>query len=221
MLYMLKPGVADTVKAFVKGGGTLVLTYLSGIVDRTNLTLLGGWPGGGLRELAGVWVEEIDSLYPASTQRIVPSAGNGLGLAGEHPIRDYCDRLHAESAQVLATYKNDFYAGTPCLTVNRYGSGRVYYLATRPDKDSFHDAFTTALVGEMKIARCLDVDLPDGVTVQKRVGGGKTFLFLHNFNAKEQRLELGARKLRNVVDGQTLTGAVTLPAYASYVLSPA
>jgi len=130
-------------------------------------------------------------------------------------------RIHAESAQVLATYKTDFYAGAPCLTVNRYGAGRVFYLAARPDKDTFHDAFTTALVRDLKIARCLDVDLPEGVTAQKRVGGGKTFLFLHNFNAKEQRLELGVRKLRNIVDGQTLTGPVILPAYASYVLSPA
>jgi beta-galactosidase len=218
MLYMLKAGVVEALEAFVKGGGTLILTYLSGIVDPTNLALLGGWPAGGLRRLAGVWAEEIDSLYPESPQRIVPAAGNGLGLSGEYPVRDYCDRIHVEGAQVLATYKTDFYAGEPCLTVNGRGDGRVYYLAARPDKDSFHDAFTAALVRELAIARCLDVDLPEGVTVQKRTGGGKTFLFLHNFSGQEARLELGARKLTSVVDGTVLTGTVTLAPYASYVL---
>ena len=41
------------------------------VEDPNGLVLRGGWPGGGLRELAGVWVEEIDSLYPSPSQRIV------------------------------------------------------------------------------------------------------------------------------------------------------
>ena len=85
--------------------------------------------------------EEIDSLYPNPPQRIVPSAGNALGLTGEHPVREYCERVHAEGATVLATYKTDFYAGMPALTVNSYGAGRVYYLAARPAADAFLDGF--------------------------------------------------------------------------------
>ena len=66
MLFMLKPGVGERLVAFVKGGGTLVLTYLSGIVNETNIVFRGGWPGGGLREAAGIWAEEIDSLLPTT-----------------------------------------------------------------------------------------------------------------------------------------------------------
>ena len=47
MLFMLKPGVAARLEAFVEGGGTLVLTYLSGIVNETNIVFRGGWPGAG------------------------------------------------------------------------------------------------------------------------------------------------------------------------------
>ena len=53
MLFMLKPGVAERLEAFVKGGGTLVLTYLSAIVNETELVFRGGWPGGGLRKVVG------------------------------------------------------------------------------------------------------------------------------------------------------------------------
>jgi beta-galactosidase len=218
MLYMLKPGVAGRLAAFVKTGGTLVLTYLSGIVNETNIVFRGGWPGDGLRTLAGIWAEEIDSLLPDPPQRIVAAAGNALGLSGEHPVREYCERVHPEGATVLATFENDFYAGMPALTVNRHGAGRAYYLAARPAADAFHDGFARGLVRELKLSRNLDVDLPEGVTVQRREGGGRTFLFLHNFAPREQALDLGATRLLDVTDGTTLTARVTLPAYASRVV---
>jgi beta-galactosidase len=221
MLFMLKPGVADRLDAFVKGGGTLVLTYLSGIVNETELVLRGGWPGGGLRRMAGIWAEEIDSLYPDAVQQIVPSGGNALGLAGNHPVRDYCERVHPEGAAVLATYKTDFYAGMPALTVNNYGAGRVYYLAARPSGDSFLDAFTRGLASQLKLSRCLDVELPEGVTVQKRTGGGRTFYFLHNFRRQDQVVDLGALRLKSIDDGRVMTGRTTLAPFASFVLERA
>jgi beta-galactosidase len=136
-------------------------------------------------------------------------------------VREYCERVHAEGATVLATFKNDFYAGMPALTVNRHGAGRVYYLAARPAGDAFHDGLARGLVRELKLARNLDADLPEGVTVQKRAGGGRTFLFLHNFAPREQAVDLGATRLVDVADGSTLTGRVTLPAFASRVVERA
>ncbi len=68
-------------------------------------------------------------------------------------------------------------------------------------------------------ARNLDVDLPEGVTVQKRTGGGKTFLFVHNCTGEEKTLELGRIRLVDVEDGSVLTGRVELPAYASRVVT--
>jgi beta-galactosidase len=221
MLYMLKPGVADRLVAFVKGGGTLVLTYLSGTVNESNLVFRGGLPGDGLRSLAGVWAEEIDALYPNAAQRIVPVAGNALGLSGEHPVREYCERVHAEGADVLATFKTDFYSGMPCLTVKRQGSGRVYYLAARPAEDAFHDAFASALVRELKVARCLDVPLPEGVIAQQRSGAGRTFVFLHNLKPIDQTIALGRLRLKDVADGRILAGNATLPAYGSFVVERA
>ena len=149
------------------------------------------------------------------------AAGNPIGLAGEHPVREYCERVHPEGASVLATFKNDFYAGMPALTVNRHGAGRLYYLAARPAEEAFHDGFARGLVRELALARNLDVELPEGVTVQKRTGGGRTFLFLHNFAPREQRLELGGTRLVDVADGTVLTGRVTLSAYESRVVEKA
>ncbi|MCJ7822383.1 MAG: beta-galactosidase trimerization domain-containing protein, partial [Armatimonadetes bacterium] len=37
-----------------------------------------------------------------------------------------CDLIHAEKAEVLATYGRDFYAGRPALTRNQFGSGTAW-----------------------------------------------------------------------------------------------
>ncbi len=124
MLYMLRPGVDERLAAFVEAGGTLVTTYWSGIVDENDLVILGGWPGGKLREVLGIWAEEIDALYEEDVNLVEPAAGSGLGLSGVYEARDYCDLIHTEGAEVLATYGRDFYAGRPALTVNGYGDGQ-------------------------------------------------------------------------------------------------
>jgi beta-galactosidase len=109
----------------------------------------------------------------------------------------------------------------PALTVNRFGTGRVYYLAARPAEDAFHDGFVRGLVRELGLKRSLDVELPEGVTVQRREGGGQTFLFVHNCTGEEKAIELGAIRLRDVTDGAALTGRVALPAFASRVVTHA
>ena len=120
MLYLLRPGVAERLEAFVRGGGTLVLTYLSGQVNESDLCFQNGFPGP-LRELCGVWAEETDALYDDESVAVDLVEGNALGLSGSYRGGVYCDLLHAEGADVVATYGGEFYAGRPAITVNHVG----------------------------------------------------------------------------------------------------
>jgi beta-galactosidase len=89
-------------------------------VDENDLVHLGGYPGP-LRNLLGLWAEEIDALTPEQKNTVVFDAPFG-DLSGAHPCGLLCDRIHAEgTTQVLATYGDDFYAGEPAVTVNRFG----------------------------------------------------------------------------------------------------
>lgn len=45
VIYMIKPGFAAKVEAYVKAGGTFVTTFFSGIVNENDLVTLGGYPG--------------------------------------------------------------------------------------------------------------------------------------------------------------------------------
>jgi len=218
MLYMVRPGVDERIAAFVEAGGTLVITYWSGIVNETDLVFQGGWPGGKLREVQGIWAEEIDALYPGDVNALVPAGDNGLALRGEYKATDYCDLVHLETAQALATYKSDFYAGRPALSVNAYGKGQAYTLSTNAD-DRFLGDFYGALAGELSLLRSIDAHLPEGVSAQLRSDGEHAYIFLMNFNDSVRGIDLGDEAYTDLLTGQSLTGVVTLGIYDVKVLT--
>jgi len=217
MLYMLQPGVAERIRAFVAGGGTLVTTYWTGLVDENDLCFLGGWPGDGLREVLGVWDEETDTLAPQERNHVVMADGNPLGLAGSYEARDYFALIHAEGAQVLATYASEFYAGRPALTVNKWGKGQAYYMASRNDT-RFLDDFYAHLADRLNLLRALPVDLPRGVTAQLRTDGKNKFIFVMNFSPAPVSVALGAGKFEGLLSGAAISGRLDLPEFGVEVL---
>ncbi len=63
---MVRPGVDERIAAFVRAREVRwVTTYWSGIVDQNDLVFLwlAWWK---LREVLGIWAEEIDALYLGS-----------------------------------------------------------------------------------------------------------------------------------------------------------
>jgi beta-galactosidase len=182
-LHMAKPGTAERLESFVKAGGTLVLTYFSGWVDESDLCFEGGFPGP-LRKLAGVWAEELDPLWKGQANRAIPVAGNALGLSGEYAIDSFCEQVHPEGAEVLATYGDDWYRGMSVLTRNRFGKGSVYYLAAKVDQRFIDDAMR-AIAVEAGLASAWPEELPAGVNAQARSDEAADYVFLMNFNEKE------------------------------------
>jgi beta-galactosidase len=216
MLHMVRPGVAERITEFVRNGGVFVTTYLSGWVNEEDLCFLGGFPGP-LRKVLGIWVEETDALDDKQQRTIVPVAGNPLGLPGQSLARHFCDLVHLEGAEALATYGDDFYAGTPAVTVNRFGKGRAYYVASRND-DAFLDAMFGTLIRDVKPARALEADLPPGVTAQHREQSGRRYVFLMNFQAGPQQVQLGSAVYQDALTGQAVQGQVVIPGRGVVVL---
>ena len=87
VLYMVKDGMKEALENFVKNGGILITTFMSGIVGQSDNVYLGGYPGP-LREMAGVWVEEIDALAPEQKNKAKFADGStaACGLL--------CDLMH-------------------------------------------------------------------------------------------------------------------------------
>jgi len=183
MLYMLRPGVAEAIDAYVRDGGTFVATYLTGWVDENDLTILGGFPGP-LRAVLGVWCEEIDALYDGERNSVEWEGASS-------PALELCELAHAETAEVLGTYGDDFYAGRPALTVNRHGQGRAYYVAARTGRDLL-DRLYRQIVDQTGVNRPLPLELPEGVTAQVRTDGATDHVFVMNFNPHKVSVGTGA-----------------------------
>ena len=209
MSYMLRGDFAKKVAAYVKRGGTFVLTYVSGYVDEEDLCFQGGFPGP-LKEVAGIWAEEVDALFPGMR--------NTFTWQGKtYEAMDFCELTHPASAQPLAAYEKDFYQGMPALTVNEFGRGRCYYIAARTGEDFLADFYRHA-AGEAHLAPLVP-DLPQGMTAAKRVvEEGREYLFLMNYLPTENSLTL-KDKQRDLLSGEILSGTVTLPPRGVLVLS--
>lgn len=218
LLYLLRPGVNQRLADFVQAGGTLVATYGLGLVDEHDRAQSGGWPGGLLRRVMGVWNEEHDGLYPGRTNPVSMVAGNDLGLSGTFPARDVCAILHPEGASVVATYGGEFYAGTPAITCNRFGKGQAWYLGARLPVE-FLNAFYTAIGHRLGLRRAMEADLPEGVSATCRTDGKTDFVFLMNFTAGPRRIEgLAGSEMIDAMDGKPVGPIVELAAYGCRIL---
>jgi beta-galactosidase len=173
MLYSLEASTARAFEAYVAGGGTLVVTYLTGLVDGTDLCHRGGAPGP-LANLLGLQVSETDALADHVSQT--------LTYAGRSwPVRHYADLLEvAPGTEVVGTYGAEFYAGTPALTRRPSGKGAAWYLAARPGAD-FWNTFLAERCTEAGIRPVVDWTIPPGVSVRRRGNA----VFVMNFNGEE------------------------------------
>jgi beta-galactosidase len=214
MLYMLRNGIVERLEAFVRQGGTLVLTYLSGVVNESDLCFIGESP---LRPLMGLWVEETDVLFPHDSQSLIPAPDNSMGLKGAYPVSHYADLLRLDSAEVRATYGESYYAGQAALTENRYGDGRCFYLATRTDSTFLRD-FYASLSQTLALPRIVSAPLPIGVTAQQRQQGDQTYLFVMNFQEHPQTVVLGATHYQDAVTHDCVGRQLELEGYGVRVL---
>ena len=210
MLHMVKPGLAERIEALVARGGTFLTTVFSGVVDENDLAFE-GYPGP-LSKVLGIRVEEIDALYEGQTNTIVMADGSG-----SYSCQRLCDLVHSERATVLATFGNDFYAGMPALTENRFGEGRALFLASDAD-DRMLDDLYARLLANHGIAPALEA--PAGVELTVRQNAEHDLLFILNHNATPASITLPA-DYHDLLSDQTASGTIELEGYGVRILERA
>ena len=212
ILYMLKPGLAEKLEAFVKDGGILVTTYFSGMADENDLVTLKGYPGE-LRSLCGLWVEETDALPPDQTNKLICKDGT---LAGEWKSDMLFDIIHSEGAEVIANYASDFYAGTPAICRNNFGKGQVWYLGSRAET-AFVDRLTSLICNECKIEAVFPAQEGIEATRRVRVKDGKEIIFVLNHNKADTKITIPF-KCKDLLTGKDFSASETYVFPAAGVL---
>jgi beta-galactosidase len=209
MHYLMTDAQAADLRSWVRAGGTLVATFLSGVADECGRVRTGGYPGA-LRELLGVRVEEFHPLGPDDRIALCPAPGGGLpAMTGSL----WSETVHLAGAQALATYRGGVLAGLPAITRHAVGAGVAHYVSTRLDPEGYGELLgaVAASAGVTPVR----AGLPPGVEVVRQQDGDRSWLFLLNHTGDEHEVPAGGTDL---LTGETVTGVVRLPAGGAAVV---
>lgn len=213
-LHVVSAAEAANLRQFVDSGGVLVLTQRSGVKDNANRVVNQRLPGL-LAELSGSVVDEYDSLSPQMANEVSMSLP-GQPSPATYPVGVLCDILQPTTAEVVARYTQDHYAGRPAITLNRFGKGKVVYVGAIGN-----EAFYTSLVKWMELlAGCspmAGVTAPAGIELAERWQGETCLLFVLNGTNQPQDVTL-EQTMHDLITGATLGSVQTLPAHEVMIL---
>jgi beta-galactosidase len=178
-LYLLRDAHAAALVSYVDGGGRLLVTAFSDVVDEHDRLLPGGFTTR-LGAALGIAVTDFDGVLPADGVRVsfADSEFSGDVLS---------EVLRVGAAEVLARFTAGPGAGGPALTRNSYGTGAAYYLATMADA-----AGRAAVVAHLVDAAGIEPVLPGlPPTVEASTRGGVITVINHGPDPVEVSLPGG------------------------------
>ncbi|WP_419999490.1 beta-galactosidase [Streptomyces boninensis] len=180
-LYLTSEAAGHNLRAYVEGGGTLVVSYFSGIVDEHDGVHPGAYPGA-LRDVLGLTVEEWSPLLPGERVRL-------SGQGGEESLTGdvWTEFVVPRDAETMWSYAEGPAAGRPAITRHRLGAGTAWYVSTRLDAA----ALDAVLAPAGTDARLPDrAGLPRDVEVVRRSADGRGYVFAINHTTDEAKIPL-------------------------------
>jgi len=208
LLYMMKEGEEENLKRYVRDGGTLLVSFFSGIVNENDHVHLGGYPAP-LRDILGICVEE---WVPFAEEQ-----SNFLQDGGEtYRCTTWADIIRLEGAEPLALFGEEWYVGSPAVTVHRFGKGKGIYVGTRPES-RYLGRLMESILKERDITPALQV--PAKVEVTERYTDKERYVVIVNHNAHPVRITLPADEtFLNVFNGKKHDKELTVKGIDAVVL---
>jgi beta-galactosidase len=208
-LYLLGTDDARRLEEYVEGGGHLLVSFFSGIVDECDRVHLGGYPAP-LRQLLGLRVEEFWPLDEDATVSVAGAEPGGPVAESGVEAELWSEHIELEGAEAVAAFAGGELAGRPAVTRHDYGSGTAWYVGT-----SLRQAGLRGLLDHVRqeagVRPVLD-GLPDRVQAAVREDDEHRFLFLLNHGGSEAVVELPEpMRDRLSPEGSGPVTTVTLP----------
>ncbi|MDQ0758317.1 beta-galactosidase [Streptomyces canus] len=206
-LYLMTEAAGNNLRAYVENGGTLVVSYFSGIVDEHDAVHAGAHPGA-LRDVLGLTVEEFSPLLPGELVRII--GPDGSELTGDV----WTEFVVPRGAETVWTYADGLAAGHPAVTRHRHGAGTAWYVSTRLAAQGL-DALLGWAAEDAQLPS--SADLPHDVEVVRRNGESGSYVFVVNHTASEAKVPLDAAGTE-LLTGERAAGRLAVPAGAVRVV---
>jgi beta-galactosidase len=205
LLYLAPEGLAEALDRYARGGGHLVVTFFSGIADRDDHVIPGGYPGA-YRDLLGVRVEEFGPVL----------AGTDLTLdTGAHASLWSENMRVADDVEVLARFADGPFPGVPAITRRSVGTGSASYVATLLDADAL-EAFVGSVAEYAGVRSRLDPAVHGRVEMVSRESETHTYTFL--FNHAREELTVTGLSGTDLLSGSDGAGGVVLGANGVAIL---
>jgi beta-galactosidase len=208
--YLVGDRFTRALEDFVTGGGTVVCSFFSGVVDENNQVRQPAYPGA-FRALIGAY---IDEYWPAR-----PGAEFGVAFDDGRTCTAgwWQESIHPETARVTARFASGDLAGRPAVLANHLGAGRVIYIGTRLDQPGL----AVTLLGAAATAGVRPVigDAPRFVEVTRRVSESAEYLFLLNHSGTESAALQAGPGGTDLITGTPVSGPLTLPPLGVAVLA--
>ncbi|MEU6888510.1 beta-galactosidase [Streptomyces viridosporus] len=198
-LYLLTDAAVDNLLAYVRGGGTLVCGFLTGVADEDDRVRPGGMDAR-LRALFGI--RTLHEWWPLDPGETTACEGFRGTL--------WSEELEADgTADETVPYRGGELDGLPAVL----RKGRAWYVSTLPEPEALR-ALLTRVAGEAGVRPVLD-DLPDRIEAVRR---GEV-LFLLNHGRDPVTVEVPGTH-RDLLTRTTVTDRLTLGRYGAAVLGP-
>jgi beta-galactosidase len=206
-LKVMRPEVADNLRRFVENGGTLIAGPRAGFKDEHNRLFNEPQPGR-ISDLFGSTVRYFDSLAPDRHNQLRWTRAI-TRMGPQSPIGLWAEIMEPdEGTQVIATYTEDWYAGSPAITYKEHEiGGKAVYVGCMGGPMLYQTLFDW-LLPEHKIFPLMP-SLP-GVEICARVAeDGRRILFLLNHTSKTQHLSL-LTPVEDVLSGDRFDRSIVL-----------
>lgn len=162
---VMEPAAAQTIRAYVENGGTVIMTGYSATVDETSKAFDMPRPGL-LCDVFGLRVAGFDRAGKPDRRGYIQSAERTItqGSVRKKICVDYVERLELHEAACYAELEN----GQCAIAVNQFGKGKAYYLA--PESNAELLGWMVMQLSE-ELGLTMPPAVPDGIQVREIAPG--------------------------------------------------
>ncbi|HJS20990.1 MAG TPA: beta-galactosidase [Anaerolineales bacterium] len=199
-LYLVNDRSATNINRYVENGGTLVMGFFSGIVDENEHIHSGGYPAP-FRDMLGCTVEEYVPYSETQLNMFCTIDGK------QFQCSFWSDVIRLKSSQAVATYEQDYYAGSAAITRNRFGNGTAFYVGTIPDPNGMD--WLLDHVCRTANVQPVAANAPAGVELLQRTKETSTWLFGLNYSSEKVTIPFEGSG-QELLTGRQINGSIEI-----------
>lgn len=202
---------AEKIKAYVQGGGIVVMDCEAGTRDEHN-QMRDLLPPGLFAELFGCSV--CGCVSAANLKKHTGESKIRFADGAEYELTNNAHAMNLHGAETIAEYTSGRLSGTPAVTIHRYGKGYAVLYGFNGNSVYFYEMLAKRLGERFGFQPLLRAD--DGVIVSSRVTEDKTYVFA--VNMKDAAVSVYPQKACcDVLNGKQASDVYTLEPYQTAV----